>query len=63
MPKDQWENLILKSIKVIPVNEAKSILEHTLAKTINPLNISESDLLQSQKSSQIDNSLKENLTH
>ena len=59
----EFDKEILKSIKVIPVNEAKSILEYTLSKTITPLNLSESDLLQSQKSSQIDNSLKENLTH
>ena len=59
----EFDKEILKSIKVIPVNEAKSILEHTLVKPINPLNITESEILQAQKTPIIDNNLKENLTH
>ena len=54
---------ILKTIKIIPIYEAKSILEHTLVKPINPLNITESEILQAQKSIQIENNLKENITH
>ncbi len=54
---------VLKNIKIIPIYEAKSILEYTLTKPINPLNISESELLDAQKSSQIENNIKENLRH
>ncbi len=59
----EFDKELLKTMKIIPINEAKSILEYTLMKSVNPLNISESDILQSQKSAQIDNNLKENLTH
>ncbi len=58
-----FDKEILRAIKIIPINEAKSILKHTLTKPINPLNITESEILQSQKSINIDNNLKENLTH
>ncbi len=54
---------ILKTIKVIPVSEAKSILEFTLTKPINPLNITESQVIESQKISQNNINLKENITH
>ncbi len=59
----EFDKELLKTMKIIPINEAKSILEYTLMKSVNPLNITESDILQSQKSSQIENNLKENLTH
>ena len=59
----EFDKEILKTLKIIPINEAKSVLSHTLVKPIYPLNISESDLLQAQKTSQIENNLKENLTH
>jgi len=59
----EFDKEILKSIKIIPVNEAKSILQYTLVKNVTPLNITESEILQAQKSSTIDNNLKENLTH
>jgi len=59
----EFDKEIIKNIKIIPINEATSILEHTLVKSITPLNITESELLESQKSVQIDNNLKENLTH
>lgn len=60
---NEFDKEILKTVKIIPIIEAKSILEHTLLKSINPLNITESEILQSQKSSQAENILKENLTH
>jgi ATP-dependent Lon protease len=41
---------VLRSINIITVNDAKSILEHTLIKSIIPMNLSESDLIKSQKS-------------
>ncbi len=59
----EFDKEVLKSIKIIPISEAKAILEHTLLKPINPLNITESDILEAQKSSQIENNIKENLTH
>jgi len=59
----EFDKELLKTMKIVPINEAKSILEYSLMKSVNPLNITESDILQSQKSSQIDNNLKENLTH
>ena len=43
--------------------EADSILEHTLIKPVVPLNLTESEVLQSQKSSILSSNLKENLTH
>ena len=54
---------ILKNIKIIPVSDAMSILAYTLSKPINPLNITESDILVSQKSTQDKNIIKENTTH
>ena len=59
----EFDKEILKNIKIIAINDAMSILEHTLTKSINPLNITESELLEAQKSPQADNNIKENLTH
>ena len=59
----EFDNEVLKNMKIISINEAKSILEFTLTKPINRLNINESDLLEAQKSTKIVNNLKENLTH
>ena len=59
----EFDKEILKNIEIIHVNEAKSILEHTLIKPINSLNITESELLESQKSIQIENNTKRNITH
>jgi ATP-dependent Lon protease len=59
----EFDREILKTIKVIPINEAKSILEYTLVKPVNSLNITESEILEAHKSAKIDNNLKENLTH
>ena len=59
----EFDSEILKNIKIIPISEAMSVLKHTLVKSINPLNINESELLQTQKSSKNENNIKENLTH
>ena len=59
----EFDKEILKNIKIVPISEAMSILEHTLTKPIIPLNITESELLEVQKSSQAENNIKENLTH
>ena len=53
----------VKNIKIIPVVEAKSVLKHTLTKPISPLNITESQILEAQKSAQSENNPKQNLTH
>jgi ATP-dependent Lon protease len=59
----EFDSEILKNIKIIPIGEAMSVLEHTLVKPIIPLNINESQLLEAQKSSKNENNIKENLTH
>ena len=59
----EFDKDLLKNIKIIPIIEAKSVLKYTLTKPINPLNFSESQIIETQKSSQIENNLKQNLTH
>ena len=59
----EFDKELLKNIKIIPIVEAKSVLKYTLTKPINPLNITESQILESQKSIQIDNNSKRNITH
>ncbi len=59
----EFDKDILKGIKVIPVSEAISILEHTLTKPVIPINLSESGLSNNQKSENNSNLIKENLTH
>tara|TARA_Y100001970_G_scaffold164664_1_gene201206 strand:- start:462 stop:2855 length:2394 start_codon:yes stop_codon:yes gene_type:complete len=59
----EFDKEILKSIKIIGVSEANSILNYTLVKPIVPLNLSESDVFQSQKHQVSDNQFKEKLTH
>ncbi len=59
----EFDKEILKNIKIIPVSEAISILEHTLTKPIIALNLSESSIENNQKSSSSSTQIKENLTH
>ena len=59
----EFDKEILKTIKIIPINEAKSILEHSLTKPISPLNLTESEILEAQKSRFSEINLKENLRH
>ena len=59
----EFDKEILKTLKIIPINEAKSILEHTLIKPISPLDLSESDILEAQKNRYSDTNLKENIRH
>ncbi len=40
----EFDKEVIKGIKIIPVSDAFSILEHTLTKSIIPLNLSESQL-------------------
>ncbi len=44
----EFDKELIKGIKIIPVSDAFSILEHTLTKTIIPLNLSESQLKNNQ---------------
>ena len=59
----EFDKEILKTLKIIPINEAKSILEHTLIKPISPLDLSESEVLEAQKNRYSDTNLKENIRH
>ena len=59
----EFDKELLKNIKIVPVVEAKSVLKYTLTKPVNPLNITESQILETQKSTQTENNLKQNITH
>tara|TARA_B100001250_G_scaffold46679_1_gene36580 strand:+ start:644 stop:3037 length:2394 start_codon:yes stop_codon:yes gene_type:complete len=59
----EFDKEILKTIKIIPISEAKSILEHSLTKSISPLNLTESEILEAQKNRFSETNLKENLRH
>jgi len=59
----EFDKEILKTIKIIPISEAKSILEHSLIKSISPLNLTESEILKAQKNKFSETNLKENLRH
>ena len=59
----EFDKEILKTIEIIPISEAKSILEHTLIKPITPLDLSESEIMEDQKNRFSDNNLKVNLRH
>ncbi len=54
---------ILKTLKIIPVSEAGDILIHTLTKPILSLNLTESDIENSQKDASSVQEIKENRTH
>ena len=54
---------VLKSIDIITVSDAKSILEHTLVKPIIPLNLSESDMVKSQKTAIYSSNIDKPQTH
>ena len=59
----EFDKEILKSLKIIPVSEAISILEHTLLKPIIPLNLSESDISNSEKTDLSSQQIEKNITH
>ena len=44
----EFDNEVIKGIKIVPVSDAFSILEHTLTKPIIPLNLTESQLKNNQ---------------
>ena len=47
----EFDKEVVRGIKIIPVSEAFSILEHTLTKSVIPLNLTESQLKNSQNTS------------
>ena len=44
----EFDKEVIRGIKIIPVSDAFSILEHTLTKSIIPLNLTESPLKNNQ---------------
>ena len=44
----EFDKEVIKGIKIVPVSDAFSILEHTLTKSVIPLNLSESQLKNNQ---------------
>jgi ATP-dependent Lon protease len=54
---------ILRSLKIIPVSEAKAILAYTLVKPISPLNLTESDIIKSQKAAILQSNIQKTSTH
>ncbi len=59
----EFDKEILKSLTIIPVSEAISVLAHTLSKPIIPINLSESDIQNNQKKASSLDPSKENITH
>jgi len=59
----EFDKDILRDIKIIPLVEAKSVLKYALSKPVIPLNLNESEILKSQKSSFQSENIKENITH
>ena len=69
IPEDNFREIkefdkdIIKFLKIVPVNEAISVLEHSLTKTIIPLNLTESQVIEAQKRSISEDQNKKTLTH
>ena len=69
IPEENTKDLVeidkklLNNVIVVPVSEARSILEHTLVKPIVALNLTESDIIKSQKSAILSKNIEESLTH
>ena len=60
---NELDKEILKNIKIFPISEAKSILQHSLAKKIKPINTSESETIKSIESSIQSDNLRKSTTH
>ena len=54
---------IVNNIKIVSINNAKSILEYSLIKPIAPLHLSESDIIKSQKSNISSVNIDKSSTH
>ena len=69
VPEENYKDLneidkkLLKSIKVIKISEAKSILKYSLTKPVTPIKLRESSNIKSIKSSISRNNLTETTTH
>ena len=69
IPEDNVKDLveldknILKNIKIIQINEARSVLEHTLVKPIMPLSFNESQSLKTSKSSISSENIEKSIAH
>ena len=63
--KDLYEidKEIMKSLKIVSLSDAKSILKHTLVKPITPLNLTESDIIKSQKSAISSANIEKTIAH
>ena len=48
---DDINKKVIKSLKIILISEAKSVLEHSLTKPVFPLDYTESDSIKNRKSS------------
>ncbi len=59
----EFDKDILKTLKIVPVSEAISILDHTLVKQIVPLNLTESEINSAQKTAISSEHVEENITH
>ena len=54
---------LLKSISVVPISEAKSVLKYSLVKPIKPIDISESDNIKRGESTIKTENLSESTAH
>ena len=59
----ELDKKILKNIKIIEVNEARSILKHTLVKPVIPLSFSESQSIKTIKSPISSENIEESTAH
>ena len=69
IPEENYKDLseidkvVTKSLNIVCVNEARSILEHTLVKPINPLNYGESQPIKSVKNQISQEKIEESTAH
>jgi len=59
----ELDKTILKNLNIISVDEARSILEHTLEKPVKPINYTESQSIKSVKSSVTSENIEESTAH
>ena len=59
----ELDKKILKNIKIIEVNEARSILKHTLVKPVTPISISESQSVKTIKSTLSSENIEKSTAH
>ena len=59
----EFDKEVVKTVKIIPVSDATSILKHSLIKQVIPLNLSESEILRTQKNPISSDFVNEKITH